>query len=148
MTLFAKSVPYCDVPLKERGHDPKKAAEILDAAGWKAGADGIRTKDGARLVLDFYFNSNNAQEKTIAEAMQGDLLKIGVELRVIGEEKQAFLDRPAHRANSTCSTRSPGARRTTRRAISPPGAFPRTATISPRSGLPTRRTSTRPSRPS
>ena len=25
--------------------------------------------------------------------MQGDLLKIGVELRVIGEEKQAFLDR-------------------------------------------------------
>lgn len=96
MTLFAKSVPYCDVPLKERGHDPKKAVEILDAAGWKAGADGIRTKDGARLVLDFYFNSNNAQEKTIAEAMQGDLLKIGVELRVIGEEKQAFLDRPAH----------------------------------------------------
>ena len=93
MTLFAKSVPYCDVPLKERGHDPKKAVEILDAAGWKAGVDGIRTKDGARLVLDFYFNSNNAQEKTIAEAMQGDLLKIGVELRVIGEEKQAFLDR-------------------------------------------------------
>ena len=59
----------------------------------QAVVDGIRTKDGARLVLDFYFNSNNAQEKTIAEAMQGDLLKIGVELRVIGEEKQAFLDR-------------------------------------------------------
>ena len=45
MTLFAKSVPYCDVPLKERGHDPKKAAEILDTAGWKAGTDGIRTKE-------------------------------------------------------------------------------------------------------
>ena len=53
-------------------------------------ASARRTAQGPRRID---FNSNNAQEKTIAEAMQGDLLKIGVELRVIGEEKQAFLDR-------------------------------------------------------
>ncbi len=93
MTLFAKNVPYCDIALKERGYDPKRAAAILDEAGWRPGADGVRVKDGARLSLDFYFNANNAHEKTIAEAMQGDLRVIGVELRVIGEEKQAYLDR-------------------------------------------------------
>lgn len=93
MTLFAKNVPYCDIALKERGYDPKRAAAILDEAGWRPGADGVRVKDGARLSLDFYFNANNAHEKTIAEAMQGDLRVIGVELRVIVEEKQAYLDR-------------------------------------------------------
>ena len=93
MTLFAKNVPYCDIALKERGYDPKRAAAILDEAGWRPGADGVRVKDGARLSLDFYFNANNAHEKTIAEAMQGDLRVSGVELRVIGEEKQAYLDR-------------------------------------------------------
>lgn len=93
MTLFAKNVPYCNIALKERGYDPKRAAAILDEAGWRPGADGVRVKDGARLSLDFYFNANNAHEKTIAEAMQGDLRVIGVELRVIGEEKQAYLDR-------------------------------------------------------
>ena len=64
------------------------------------------------------------QEKTIAEAMQGDLLKIGVELRVIGEEKQAFLDRQPHGRIRPAVLALLGARRTTRRAISPPGRIP------------------------
>lgn len=36
-TLFAKNVPYCDIPLTVRGYDPKKAEAILDAAGWVKG---------------------------------------------------------------------------------------------------------------
>ncbi len=31
----------------------KKAADILDAAGWKVGADGIRAKDGVKLQFEF-----------------------------------------------------------------------------------------------
>ena len=92
-TLFSKTVPLCDVPLKARPYDPEAAKALMEQAGWKAGADGIREKDGKRCVLEFYFNSRNAQEKTIAEAMQGDLKKIGIEMKIIGEEKQAFLDR-------------------------------------------------------
>lgn len=92
-TLFAKNVPYCDIPLTVRGYDPKKAEAILDAAGWVKGKSGVREKNGEPLSLRFYFNAQNAQEKTIAEAIQADLAKIGVDVRVIGEEKQAFLDR-------------------------------------------------------
>lgn len=92
-TLFARSVPYCDLDLKVRNYDPKKAEELLDSAGWKKGSDGVRTKDGKRCEISFYFNSQNAQEKTIAEAIQADLAKVGVVVKVLGEEKQTFLDR-------------------------------------------------------
>lgn len=40
-----------------------------------------------------YYNSQNAQERSIGEYMQADLKKIGVEMKIVGEEKQAFLDR-------------------------------------------------------
>ncbi len=35
----------------------KKAADILDAAGWKVGADAISTKDGAKLQFEFVDDS-------------------------------------------------------------------------------------------
>ena len=92
-TLFARNVPYCDIDLRIRKYDPAKAAELLDSAGWMMTADGVRAKDGKRCEISFYFNSQNAQEKTIAEAIQADLAKVGIAVRVLGEEKQTFLDR-------------------------------------------------------
>ncbi len=92
-TLIAPSVQYCNVALERRAYDPKKAAALLDRAGWKTGKDAWRYKDGKKAELRLYYNSNNAQERTISEYIQGDLKKIGVDLKIIGEEKQAFLDR-------------------------------------------------------
>lgn len=92
-TLMAPTVNYCDVSLEKRVYDPAKAAELLDAAGWTPGQDGWRHKEGQRASVRLYYNSNNAQERTISEYMQGDLKKLGIELKIIGEEKQAFLDR-------------------------------------------------------
>ena len=57
------------------------------------GKDGYRYKAGKKCVVTIYYNSNNSQERTISEYMQNDLKKIGVELKIVGEEKQAFLDR-------------------------------------------------------
>ena len=48
-TLYARSVPYCDIDLKPYEYDMAKAARILDEAGWKPGSDGIRQKDGKRM---------------------------------------------------------------------------------------------------
>lgn len=92
-TLIAPSVQYCNVALERRAYDPQKAAALLDRAGWKTGKDAWRYKDGRKAELRLYYNSNNAQERTISEYIQGDLKKIGVDLKIIGEEKQAFLDR-------------------------------------------------------
>lgn len=93
VTLFARSVPYCDVDLKTRPYNPERAKEILESNGWKTGGDGIRVKDGRRCTLAFYFNTQNTQEKRIALAVQADLAAMGIDVQVIGEEKQMFLDR-------------------------------------------------------
>ena len=92
-TLMAPTVAYCNLGLEKRAFDLAKAAALLDEAGWKLGADGWRAKDGQRATVRLYFNSQNAQERTISEFMQGDLKKLGVEMKIIGEEKQAYLDR-------------------------------------------------------
>jgi len=42
---------HVDVP--NQAYDPAKANSLLDAAGWVAGSDGIRAKNGVKLALDF-----------------------------------------------------------------------------------------------
>lgn len=92
-TLLSPTVPYSDLDLLERKFDPAKANALLDEAGWALGKDEYRYKDGKKLEVSIYYNSDNAQERTISEYMQDDLKNIGVSLKIIGEEKQAFLDR-------------------------------------------------------
>lgn len=92
-TLLSPIIPYCNVPLSFRTYNPEKAKELLDAAGWIMGSDGYRHKDGKLFEITIYFNSNNAQERTISEYMQSDMKAVGVSLKIVGEEKQAFLDR-------------------------------------------------------
>ena len=68
-------------------HDPKtagivkqdveRAKKLLDEAGWKPGADGIREKDGVKLAPKVYYTAN-ANSARVAEAIQGYLRKIGV----------------------------------------------------------------------
>jgi peptide/nickel transport system substrate-binding protein len=57
--------------------DLKKAAALLDAAGYKAGADGERMK----LTIDYVPGSDD-QQKTVAEYLRGQLKKIGIALEV------------------------------------------------------------------
>lgn len=92
-TLLSKSIKYCNVDLKTYLYNVDKAKSLLEEAGWKMGSDGYRYKDGKRCEITLYFNSNNAQERTIGEAIQNDFKAVGVSLKIVGEEKQAFLDR-------------------------------------------------------
>ncbi|MDU7786709.1 MAG: nickel ABC transporter substrate-binding protein, partial [Aggregatibacter aphrophilus] len=93
-TLMAKNVPYSDVDVKVYDYDVAKARQLLDFAGWKLTAGkAIREKQGKPLSLLLSYNINNAGEKEIAELLQADFKEIGVELRILGEEKQAYLDR-------------------------------------------------------
>lgn len=93
-TLMAKDVPYTNVEQVVYPFDVAKANQLLDSAGWMlAGGKKVREKDGKTLSLLFSYNVNNAAEKEIAELLQSNFKKIGVDLQILGEEKQAFLAR-------------------------------------------------------
>ena len=47
-----------------------KANEILDKAGWKKGADGIRAKDGKKLKFVYQTSINAPRQKTQAIVKQ------------------------------------------------------------------------------
>ena len=91
-TLFAKTVPYCDIDLEPYAYDVEQAQSMLDEAGWVVGVDKIREKDGQKLNIDLLYNSDSVTEKAIAEYLQSEYQKIGISLNIHGEEEQSYRD--------------------------------------------------------
>ncbi|MDQ6692464.1 MAG: ABC transporter substrate-binding protein, partial [Candidatus Dormibacteraeota bacterium] len=61
--------------------DAKKAAEMLDGAGWKPGADGIRTKDGVRFSFELITNVGNKARESTIQVLSESWRQIGVEAK-------------------------------------------------------------------
>ena len=59
--------------------DVAKASQVLEAAGWKVGADGIRAKDGKKLKFVFQTSINAPRQKTQAVIKQA-CQKAGIDL--------------------------------------------------------------------
>ncbi|TAK45187.1 MAG: peptide ABC transporter substrate-binding protein, partial [Betaproteobacteria bacterium] len=58
-----------------------KANQLLDAAGWKRGGDGVRAKDGRKLKIVFQTSINAPRQKTQAIIKQA-CQKAGIELEL------------------------------------------------------------------
>jgi len=71
--------------------DPDKAKQILDAAGWKEGSDGIREKDGQKLAIDFPIISR-PNDTAMATSIQASLRDVGIDLKVNPLERAAARD--------------------------------------------------------
>jgi ABC-type dipeptide transport system, periplasmic component len=65
---------------------------LLEEAGWTMGTDGIREKNGKKLALDLLYNSDSVTEKSIAEYLQSEYLKLGISMNIHGEEEQSYRD--------------------------------------------------------
>jgi peptide/nickel transport system substrate-binding protein len=59
--------------------DPKKAAQILDAAGWIPGPDGIRAKNGQRLSFNITCAAESNYARQIETILQRQWHEIGAE---------------------------------------------------------------------
>jgi peptide/nickel transport system substrate-binding protein len=59
----------------------EKAAKLLDDAGWKPGADGIREKDGKKLKLLYQTSTNGPRQKTQAIVKQA-CQKAGIDVEL------------------------------------------------------------------
>jgi peptide/nickel transport system substrate-binding protein len=78
---------YVDYPERFRSKATRyefnvdKANDLLDKAGWKRGADGIREKDGKRLKFVFQTSINQPRQKTQAIVKQA-CQKAGIDVEV------------------------------------------------------------------
>lgn len=80
-TVLAPGHPFhVDVPLIP--YDVAAANAMLDAAGWARGADGVRTKRGVRLELDFASGSGLPDTDAIVELIRASWQQIGVAIEL------------------------------------------------------------------
>lgn len=73
---FAGSFPFAAG--EELLFDPEAAAELLDEAGWVAGADGMRSKDGVPLELVLYAYPQRPDLVTFQPVVRAALTEIGI----------------------------------------------------------------------
>ncbi|MBG9791595.1 ABC transporter substrate-binding protein [Paenibacillus dendritiformis] len=57
----------------------EKAKKLLDEAGWKVGADGIREKDGEKFIINFAATSPNVVNDAIIPVAQANYKELGIE---------------------------------------------------------------------
>ncbi|MBV8331806.1 MAG: peptide ABC transporter substrate-binding protein [Candidatus Eremiobacteraeota bacterium] len=70
-----------DPSLEPAPYDPSAARALLDAAGWRAGADGMRVRNGQRLSLQLVYGQGNAIGRAIVAQVQQMLRKAGVDVQ-------------------------------------------------------------------
>jgi peptide/nickel transport system substrate-binding protein len=69
-------------PALRAPYDPVRARSLLDAAGWHAGADGVRARNGKRLSLTYLYSSGRPVEAGYAVQIEALLRAVGVELEL------------------------------------------------------------------
>ncbi len=74
--------PYWDPDIKNVPFDLNRANQLLDQAGWKRGADGIREKNGVRLDLNFATASGTVINDQLIELLRETWRQIGVGITV------------------------------------------------------------------
>lgn len=74
-------------------YDPELAMQLLDEAGWVAGDDGVRAKDGQRLAFSMYTNAGNVAREAYLTAAQEFWAQIGVEMTPQLEPFPALVER-------------------------------------------------------
>ena len=71
------ALDFAESTRKMVNEDVERAKKLLDEAGWKPGADGVREKDGIKLMPKVYYTQAGNTPR-VAEAIQGYLRRIGV----------------------------------------------------------------------
>lgn len=59
-------------------YNPEKAAQLLDEAGWKKGADGVREKDGRKFTIHFTASSPNPVNEAIIPVAKQNYEQLGI----------------------------------------------------------------------
>lgn len=66
--------------VNEYKYDPDKANKLLDAAGWKKGSDGMRSKNGVKFTIQLLCSSTNAANQLIIPIMKANYKELGIDV--------------------------------------------------------------------
>ena len=78
---ISRAFPEYDPALEQMySYDPEKAMQLLEEAGWKLGADGVRTKDGQRLEVTIV---ENKSWNDWVYVLQANLQAVGFDAKVL-----------------------------------------------------------------
>jgi ABC-type transport system substrate-binding protein len=89
--IFTPEMWFFNPDVQPLVYDPQKARELLAAAGWKPGPDGILEQDGQRFSFTLITNNGNAIRSDIATLVQADLKAVGIEVNVEMYEWAVFI---------------------------------------------------------
>lgn len=74
-------------------YNPERAVELLEDAGWKAGTDGIREKNGVRAAFTLMFSNGDSVRQALAEDTANQLKELGIEVKTEGVGWDVAYDR-------------------------------------------------------
>ncbi len=81
-TFLAQTSWAYNPNLPKHEYNPDKAREVLDAAGWAPGDDGIRQKDGLRLSFRNSTTAGNALREQAQQYLQQTWKDVGIEMTI------------------------------------------------------------------
>ncbi len=82
--------PYYNPNTTVYNFDPAKAKQMLDAAGWVVGSDGIRAKNGVRFSFTILNRAGRNDRIAIAQVIQAELKDVGIEVLMDTKESAAW----------------------------------------------------------
>ena len=77
-------MPWYNDEMEKISYDVEKAEEMLDAAGWKKNADGIREKGGVKAILEFLYPTGDSVRQALAADTAQQLKEIGIDTSIRG----------------------------------------------------------------
>lgn len=63
-------------------HDPQRATELLEDAGWMMGEDSVRSKDGVRASFTLMYNPGDTLRRDLSLAFSAQMKELGVAVSV------------------------------------------------------------------
>ncbi|HAA53255.1 MAG TPA: hypothetical protein DCE42_00785 [Myxococcales bacterium] len=87
---FSPNDPLYNFNVMPRGQDREKAGKLLDQAGWKKGAGGIRRKGGKTLKIRLVLPKSKESYRALCLAVQSELRKIGVKVDLVWKPDAAW----------------------------------------------------------
>jgi|UniRef100_A8GGL7 peptide/nickel transport system substrate-binding protein len=80
--IASSAAGFVDLSAKLK-FDPELANRLLDEAGWKKGGDGLREKDGKKLLLNVYESLPQPQNKAVLQLVSQQWGKVGARLNIL-----------------------------------------------------------------